>query len=729
MVCICGTLWLFANRGSNGIIGAMSVRAARFVSCLFLSLTLIRPAFTATPVSAQTAAPASGAADDLTLHSVGAWGIDLADRDPAVNPGDDFFMSQNGAWFAKTALTPQTPFAAYWNDLRRLTPRRLAALLEDVSADKAAPPHSARGQAGAFFKAFMDERAVDAKGVTPLEPELRSVRAASTRVKVAFVMGAAAGPSANVAGIAAIPPNRAVFTLKVGQDQHDPARYAVYVGQGGLGLPGPEYYAEPQFADIRTAYEAYAARMLSLIGWANPRQRAKQIVALETRIATVSWSHQQMRDVAKTYNRMSVAELSRFAPGFDWRAFLAGAELPAAGDVVIDAKSAFPQIARIVAETPLDVLQARQAFVIVDDAAPNLDATTAAAHFDFRFKAFNGSAVSRPRRILAWYTLEGSIGDLLGELYVERYFSPAARDKALEMSANIKRAFDARLAASAWMSPETRARARAKLAKMNVNIGYPDHVPDYRGLRISADDLYGDVVRASAFRWRRDVHRLNRPFDRGDWTFTPQMVNYSYIPTSNTLEIPAATLQPPFFDLHADEAVNYGSVGALIGSMVVSGFDNTGRHFDADGRQRDVLTAAEAGRFEAMTKTVADQYSAIEPLPGVHVKGELVADEAVDDIGGLLVALDAYHLSLHRRPAPVLDGFTGDQRLFLGRAQMWRAKFDAAFVRTQLALGNNAQPFLRVNGPVRNIDAWYAAFNIGPGDKMYVAPDQRIHIW
>ncbi len=679
---------------------------------------------------AANAAPAQPP-DDLALHSVGTWGLDLADRDASVKPGDDFYKSQNGAWFTRTELTPQTPFAAYWNDLRRLAPRRLSALLEEAAADANAAPASARGKAGSFYRAFVDEATVEARGTTPLEPELRALRAARTASQIAYVMGSAAGPGTMPAQrVIGFPADRAPFVLRVAQDSRRPERYALYVGQGGLGLPGPEYYTDPQLADVKGAYEAYAATMLALIGWPNSAVLAKEVVAFESRIAQASWSHEQMRDVVATDNRMTVAQLSAFAPGFDWRAFLAGAELRGADRVVVDAKSAFPKIARIVAETPLEVVRARQAFIAADVAAPNLNHAAFTANFDFRVRAFNNpSVVPRPRRIQAWYTLEPCIGDILGTLYTARYFSPEAKAAALEMSSTMRRAFDARLGRLTWMSDATKVRARAKLAAMRMNIGYPDDQVDYTSLKISDTDLYGDVVRATAFNWRRQARRLNAPFDRSEWQFTPQSVNYGYVPTTNTLEIPAATFQPPFFDVHADPAVNYGAVGALIGATMAGAFDNTGRHYDAAGRLHDWLTPAETRTFEAMTKAVADQYSAVEPLPGIHVKGELVADEAVDDIGGLLIALDAYHLALNGRQAPVLDGFTGDQRVFLGRAQMWRAKFDRAFVRSQIATGRNAQPFLRVNGPVRNIDAWYAAFGVTPNDTMYLAPSARVRVW
>ncbi len=668
---------------------------------------------------------------DLVSRSVGGWGLDLADRDASIKPGDDFYMSQNGAWFARTKLTGEVPAASYWADLRQLAPRRLGAILEDVAANPNVAPQSAEGKAAAFYRAFMDEKTVEAKGLTPLDPELHAIRMAKTPTQMAAVMGNAAGPGTQhgqkkLGWIA----NRALFQVGIGQDQQDPTQYAVYVGQGGLGLPGPEYYRDERLADVKQAYEAYAARMLSLVGWPNAEVRAREVVALETTIAKVSWSHEQMKDVVHTYHRMTVVELSRFAPGFDWQAFLKGGGLDNVTNIVIDAKDAFPKIAAIFAETPVEILQARQAFLTIDNAAPNLNASAADAHFDFRTRRFrNPSAVPRPRQFRAARTLEANIGDILSALYVARYFAPEAKTKAIQMAEHLKRAFDARLEKLAWMSPQTKARAREKLAAMSMNIGYPDKFQDYRGLEISATDLYGDVVRATAYNWRRQVAGLSGPFRRQDWFFAPQSVNYAYIPTTNTVEIPAATFQPPFFDLNADQAVNYGAVGSMIGAMIISGFDRHGAHYDAAGRLHDWLTPEELEKLQDMTKALAAQYSAVEPLPGLHVKGEIIADEAVQDLGGQLLALDAYHLSLNNQPPPVLDGFTGDQRVFLGRVQMWRAKFDPAFVRNQIATGSNAPPFLRVNGPVRNLDAWYDAFHVQPGDKLYLAPKDRVHMW
>lgn len=694
--------------------------ASFLILCILMSVALSGAGAQTSDVIAVT----------LASRSVGAWGIDLNDRDLSVKPGDDFFMFQNGAWFAHTELNSKLVASAYWRDLRRLSPLRLNAILTELAL-KSAPPASAEAKASAFYRAFMDEKTTEAKGLAPLKPELDAIRAAKTKAQMAELMGRIAGPGTQRSpNKSFMPTNRAAFSVDIGQDQNNPNRYTVYIGQAGLGLPGTDYYSDPQLADIKAAYEAYIARMLSLIGWSNPEASAREVVSLETRIASASWSPKQMSDVVKTYNPMTVAELSKLAPDFNWREFLDGAELGRVRNVVIDAKSAFPVIARIYGETPTEVLQAQQAFALVERCALTLNASVFNAYNSFRTNVFrNLSAGAQPRWFYALNTLETSIGDILGALYVARYFSPASKLKAQEMAANLKSAFDARLQRLSWMSPATKAKAREKLARMKVNIGYPDKFEDYRGLVISDTDLYGDVTRAMAFNWQRRVSKLNQPFDRSNWIFTPQTVNYAYIATTNTLEIPAATLQPPFFDLKADEAVNYGAIGALIGLTIINGFDSQGRHYDMDGRMRDWWTREESEKFDVMAKQLSAQYSAIEPLPGVRVKGELLVNESIGDLGGLMIALDAYHLSLKGQPAPILNELTGDQRFFLGRAQMWRAKFDVPFIRNQLATGQNAPPFLRVNGPVRNIDAWYDAFNVKPGDKLYLAPEARVRIW
>ena len=669
---------------------------------------------------------------DTAKPSTGTWGIDLSDRDPAVKPGDDFYMSQNGAWFARTELSKDRPNAAYWRDVRTLARARMIAILQAAAADKQLTPDTPAGKAAAFYRAYSDDAAIEARGVSPLKPQLDAIRAATTREQMARLMGTVAGSGTNRSiNVFARPLGLAIWGVDVAQDTTHPTRYAVYLHQGGLLLPGPEFYLDQQLADVRAAYQKYVARMLELVGWSEPDVRAGEILAFETRVARVTWSHEQMNDVIRTNNPMTVAELVRFAPNFDWRAFLAGAELPDIDKVNIDAREAFPKIAAIFADTALAILQARQAFAVVDANADVLGAAVVQENFKFRTQMLAGQGGVAPatRATRAEFAIGTHLDEAAGSMYVARHFSPQAKARVLEMTENLRHALDRRLAQSTWLAHDTKATARDKLAKMLLHIGYPEHPQDYKGLQISDTDAYGDMQRSAAYKWRQQIRRLNQPFLRTEWALTANYPNYSYQTTTNTLEIPAALLQPPFFDINADAAVDYGSMGALIGEVMMMAFDPQGQNYDADGRLREWWSSADVAYFDAQAHKLSAQYSAIEPLPGLHMKGDLVISESIDDLGGLLIALDAYHTELHNRPAAQRDGFSGDQRFFLGRAQMWRAKFGTNFIRNQVATGVNSPPFLRVNGPIRNMDAWYAAFDVKPGDKLHLAPDERVRIW
>lgn len=657
----------------------------------------------------------------------GAWGVDLTDQDPAVRPGDDFALYQNGGWIARTQLGPHLATAAYWRDLRVQTPARLSALLRDLTSAEATSPRDRK--AADFYRAAMDVAAAEAKGLAPLKAELDAISAVRTRTEMARLIGAVEGPGTLRAPSVRANPGRGVFTIGIGQDQADPTHYAVYLGQGGLMLAGPEYYADPGLSDIKSAYRAYVAQMLGLIGWPEPDRNAAEIVAFESKVAAVSWPHERMLDPTQTYNPVTLAQLQRLAPGFDWRAYMAGAELGQVRRVIIDARGAFPAIARIYADTPLEVLKARQAFATADIGAGRLNAATYAASVAFHARSSQALLSLPDRAFDAEKWLEICMPDAVGALYVARYSSPEAKRRAEAMAAGLKSAMDRRLATLTWMSPQARNLARAKLAAMRIKVGYPDAFRTYDGLTIKADDFYGDVTRTAAYEWRRQVSRLGQPFDRSEWTLTPMYPQYGYSPASNAVEIPAALLQPPFFDLNADDAVNYGAVGTTIAAQIVAGFASPGINFDAAGRLRPWLPPGDGARFAALSRQLAVQYSAVEALPGLPIKGELVVGEAIADLGAMQIALDAYHDTLHGRPPGVLDGYSGDQRFFLGRAQMWRAKFSVDFTRNQIATGGNAPPFMRINGPIRNIDAWYAAFSVKPGDRLYLAPEDRVRFW
>lgn len=670
-------------------------------------------------------------ATNLTSHTVGAWGIDLSDQDRAVRPGDDFYRFQNGAWLARTELGPNLPLAAYWRDLRLLAPRRIAAILDQLVAKDGASLAPAEAKAAAFYRSFLDESTIERLGPSVLAPELDAIRSASTPAAIAELMGRLEGPGAVRRLAAYAPPvGLGLFRADIGQDPGDPTHATVFLRQGGLLLPGPEYSNEPQFADIRAAYETYAARLLTAIGWPEPQARARDIVAFEARVAAASWSHEQLLDSVKTYNPLTLAELVALAPAFDWRAFMRGAELTGEERVVIDAKSAFPAIAEVFAATPLATLQARLAFALADARAPYSSRSLSEPRTVFRGQALgNNFFAATERSVAAERATEVSLSDIVGALYVARYSSSEAKAAAEDMADRLRAAFDARLARSPWLSSAGRALARAKLAKLAIHIGFPARFDDAQGLEIRAADLYGNVSRAAAHDWHRQIAQLHAPYDRSAWTLAAEYPNYSYVATTNTVEIPAALLQPPFFDLRADPAVNYGALGALVGQMIVTAFTQQGLAYDGDGRLHTWLPEADRARFAALSDRLSARYSTFEPLPGLHLKGALLVDEAVADLGGLQIAFDAYHAALAGSAAPILDGTTGEQRFFLARAQMWRAKFPDAFVRNQIATGTNAPPWVRVDGPLPQLDAWYAAFGIQAGDRSYIAPADRLVIW
>ena len=674
----------------------------------------------ASPLAAATAPP-------RPAH--GPWGVDLADQDPTVRPGDDFAMYQNGGWFGRTQIGSGQPNAAYWRDVRIEAGQRIDAMLNDLDALPAGERLGSKALVSAFRRSAMDEATIAARGITPLAPELAAIGAASDKSRFAALMGSVEGPGTLRQIAVRLNPGRDLFTLQIDQDQSDPECYALYIGQGGLILPGPEYYVDPSFRDLKSAYQAHIATMLRLIGWPDAVERAGQIVDLETRIAMVSSSHEQVREVSDNYHRVTIKQLRNLAPGFDWNAFLGGAGLPRDVITVIDSPAAINGIAKIYASAPIEVLQAKQAFGAAYVNAARLSPIVYDAYRQFAASALAGLQAGPNRKSDAINVIESAVPDAVGAIYVERFFSPEVKAKVSNMSALMKQALNHRISQTDWLSAEGKARARQKLGSLQVHVGYPDNFDDYRGLMIKDNDFYGNASRAAAYDWRKQVRELKQKYDRSAWRLTPFYPQYNYTPTANTVEMPAALLVPPFFDINADDAVNYGADGTTIGSQIAAAFSGIGINYDATGRLRQWLPPADASRLSDIRRKLSARYSQQEPLPGMHLKGDLLADEAMSDIDGVQIALDAYHASLGGIDAPLIDGYTGDQRFFLGRAQMWRAKFSPEFTRNQIATGSNAPPYMRINGPLANIDAWYDAFKVASGDKLYVPPEDRIRAW
>jgi putative endopeptidase len=670
------------------------------------------------PLQAADAPPSTVAAEklDTATPKYGTWGFDASGEDTSVAPGTDFFRYANGTWWDKEVIPPDKARYGNFDTLSVLSEARTRLLIEAAANGQSADPDAAK--VGALWRAYMDQAKVDGLDAAPLKPDLDAIRAERDRRDVARLMGRAALTFQSTA-----------FDLDIDADQKAPTRYAVYIDTGGLGLPDRDYYLQPAYADKLAAYRTYVETQLRQIGWDDPKGSADAVVAFETEIAKASWSRAEKRDVEKTYNKMSLAELTAYAPGFDFKTFLAGADLGSTDTLVVGAKSAFPKVAQIIAAAPLPTLKAWQAFHVADNASPFLSDRFVQARFAFRNKTLAGQPEIQPRWKRAVGFINRSLGESVGRMYVAKYFTPEAKAKMDALVRNLETALHGRIERVAWMSPKTKAQAEQKLSLLTVKIGYPVKWRDYSAYQVSADDLYGDAERAGAFDWERKVRRLNQPVDKQEWDMTPQTVNAYYNPTNNEIVFPAAILQPPFFDPDADPAVNYGGIGAVIGHEMTHGFDDQGRKFDGTGLMHDWWTAEDGRKFDAAAKALGAQYDQYQPVPGVHVQGALTMGENIADLGGVLLALDAYHASLHGQPAPVIDGLTGDQRVFLGFAQVWREKIrdDAA---KQYAVSDPHSPaHFRVVGPLRNIDAWYDAFGIKPGDPYYVPPDQRVRIW
>ena len=686
--------------------------------------------------AALFAATAALAADK---PQYGSWGFDMAGMDMKTQPGDDFFRYANGAWLDKAVIPADKPAVTLRLEMTDRTEARLHEIMEAASKK---PPADLEGKVGAFYAAFMDEAKVNALGAKPIAPELGMLDRT-------FVCSGSTCPSeerardylAGLMGRNNSDFEGTLFNFNVDVDLKDPSRYAVYLGQGGLGLPDRDYYLQPQFAAQKAKYEAYVATLLRLLGHFHPDPEAKNIVAFETKIAEASWTKVQDRDLVALYNPMTPAELAKLAPGFDWRDFLNEAGLGKVDRVIVAEKSAFPKLATIYAETPAETIAAWQAFHIADNAAPYLSKPFTDAYFDMHDKTLAGQKEQKARWKRAIFSVGGGdfqVGDRfgtfgtmgfgVGQLYSAKYFPPQAKAKIEALVSDLKAAYRARIEKLDWMSDATKKEALKKLDTYTIKVGYPDHPRDYATLEIKQDDLVGDVRRAGALDWAFTRDRYWGPVDRSDWGMTPQ-TNDAYNGLLRDIVFPAGILQAPVFDPGADPAINYGAVGGIIGHEMTHGFDDEGRKIDADGLLRDWWTKEDAEKFEARAKMLGAQYSSYEPIPGAHVNGDLTMGENIADLGGLTLALDAYHASLHGAPAPVIDGLTGDQRVLLGWAQAWRGKVSDDFVRRQVVSDPHSPRQFRVNGVVRNLDAWYAAFGVKPGEKLYVAPENRVRIW
>ncbi|HEX8670020.1 MAG TPA: M13 family metallopeptidase [Allosphingosinicella sp.] len=669
-------------------------------------------------LSAGTASPPVNAADAPTRaaaqHKVGAWGIDLSARDTSVRPGDSLFNHANGGWLKRAEIPADQPLTGVALDLYLRTQDQLRAVIEDSARN---PSTQTARQVGGLYASFLDEAAVEKRGAAPLLADLAEVKAVRSKAEMAELMGKTHGIFGS-----------SFFSFGVGPDAKGKNVYTSGIGISGIGLPDRDYYLADQFKPQRDAYSAHVARTLAFAGWPDPEGAAGAVLALETRIAEASWPRTDQRDPNRMYHPMSPAELRAHAPGFDWNAFFRGLGDPKVQEIVVSQDTAVPKVAQIFAEAPLDTLRAWQAFHITDQASPYLPRRFVENRFAFT-RALTGQQQQRPRWLRGVQLVDASLGEALGKEYVARHFPASSKAEVTAIVRNLHAAMKARIEAAEWMSPETKAAALAKLARQRVKVGYPDKWRDYSALKIDPADLYGNVKRAGAFQTRYYFGRLGQTVDKAEWLMTPQTVNAYFNPVGNEIVFPAAMLQAPVFDPGADAAVNYGAVGSVIGHEITHGFDDQGRQFDEAGRLRDWWKPEDAARFSAEAARLAAQYDGYEGAPGMKVNGKLTLGENIGDQGGVRIALDAYHASLGGKPAPVLDGLTGDQRFFLSWAQNWRNKMREEMTRMILVSDPHSPFRWRVDGTLRNIDEFYTAFAVKPGEKLYLAPEQRVRVW
>jgi putative endopeptidase len=643
------------------------------------------------------------------------WGIKLADMETSVKPGDDFFRYANGTWLKTTEIAPDRTSAGVDVVLTDEAERQVRAIAEE---EMAKPTDPAGRQIGDLYASWMDEAGIEARGTAPLKPYLARIAALKTKHDLALLF--------------AVPGYSAPAGIGISSDLNRPGHYAAYAGQGGLGMPGRDYYLlkGAKYDGFRAAYRAYIARLLTLAGYDGAEARATRILALETAMASSQWAPERERDVQAINNPMTVAKLQALAPQFDWPATIRQMGFGTLDHVIVTEPSAVQAAGKLVASTPLDTWKDYLAFHFASDHAPYLPKAFDEANFGFFSKTLRDQPEQRARWKRGVRLVNAMLGEAVGKIYVQRHYPPESDRQMAELIGNLRAAYGAELKDLQWMDATTRNQALAKLATFDPRTGHPVHYIDYASFTVARGDLLGNAMRSEEFDWRLQLSRFPKPVDRTLWDMTPQTVNAYYDPTQNQITFPAAILQAPYFDPNADPAVNYGGIGATIGHEMGHGFDDQGRQFDATGKVRDWWTKASADKFKVRTTMLGKQFDSYEPVPGVHIKGDLTMGENVGDLGGLEMAWGAWrrYVAAHGDPG-VKDGYTADQRFLIAYSYSWQTKEREGALRQQLLSNEHSPAEYRVNGIVRNFDPWYKAFDVKPGDKLYLPPDQRVHIW
>jgi putative endopeptidase len=689
------------------------LRAAPYLVAATVALTLV-------PVS--SGAPANGPAPDVTVP-----GLDVTGIDRTVAPGDDFFRFANGAWLKATEIPADRSSWGPGEQLAELTDKRNAELIRN--AGKSAAPGSEGRKIHDYYASFMDEAAIERLGLKPLDPGMHSIEAIRDRAGLARALGLTLRADVDILNATDVHTAN-LFGLWVAQDLNEPTRYSPFLVQGGLEMPDRDFYLNPspKMADIRARYQAHITAVLKLAHMADAEEKAGRIFALEHSIAEAHWSRAQTEDVRKGNNHWKSAEFAQRAPGLDWAAFFAAAGLARQDEFVVWQPSAVSGLSALTASVPLETWKDYLRFHLIEDNSAYLPKALVAEHFAFHGQVLSGIPQQRPRWKRAVAETNAALGEAVGQLYVARYFPATEKKRAEELVRNLVVAFGARLDRLTWMAPETRTRAKAKLATLKVGVGYPDKWRDYSTLEVVRGDAFGNARRAQLFEYHRNLGKLGRPVDRGEWVMNPQLVNAVNLPAMNALNFPAAILQPPYFNPHRDPVMDYGAIGAVIGHEISHSFDDQGALFDASGRLNNWWTKEDFAHFEAAGERLVQQFNAYHPFPDVSVNGRQTLSENIADVAGLSVAYDAWRLTLQGKPAKAIAGFSAEQLFFLSFGQTWRDKIREAALRQHIVTDGHAPDEYRA-ATVRNIDAWYDAFNVTPGQRLYLAPADRVRVW
>ncbi len=672
----------------------------------------------ATPTT-ETASPAVSKVAAAVKQELSS-GIDFENFDSSVRPQDDFYTYVNGAWINNAEIPGDQVSIGAFYDLREQAQQDVKTIIEEVAATPNLTPGSDEQKVADLYRAYMDVATIDKLGVTPLKPYFAEINAIASPSQLMSYFA-----QSQIMG------GGTPFAFYINADAKDSTRYAAHIWQAGLSLPDRDYYlsAEPRYLEIRAAYLAHIAKMFTLAGLANPEESAKQVLALETDIAKLHWDKVETRDSTKTYNLVATKDLATLSPSIDWQAYLTALGVDKQGQIIINQPSFITGMGKLINQDTLPEWKTYLTWQLLTQFASDLSTPLNDENFAFFSKSLNGQAEPKPRWKLGVDNVNGVLGEIVGKIYIKRHFTPEAKQRMQQLVENLRSAYGQSIDELTWMSPETKVAAKEKLAKFNPKIGYPDQWRDYSALTISASDLVGNIVNANRLNHQLELEKLGGPIRKWEWFMTPQTVNAYYNPTMNEIVFPAAILQPPFFSMDADDAVNYGGIGAVIGHEMGHGFDDQGAKFDGDGNLKDWWTEKDLVEFTLRGNALIKQYNGYKVFDDLHVNGELTLGENIGDLSGVTIAYKAYQMSLNNQQAPVIDGLSGNERFFIGFSQIWRSKLKDEAMRNRVATDPHSPGKFRAIGSLANMPEFYQTFDVKPGDGMYLPDDQRVKIW